>query len=101
MYLVRFCYDLKPTDRDVALKIIREEVAAAAAKGSPARLLVPLTRGPGCPALEYELEVESLDDLEAFRDHGIAADETATHHWMRAFSELLVAPPTVTVYRID
>ena len=101
MYLVRFCYELKPTDRDTALKIVRREAQAAAEKGYTGRLLIPLTRGEGGAALEYELEVPSLDEIETFREAAIDSDEDATHDWMREFSHLLLAPPIVTIYRID
>ena len=101
MYLVRFCYDVTPSDRDAVMELIRQEVEGAEAKNHQARLLVPLTRGAGGAALEYELEISSLDALESFREQAIDSDEGATREWMRRFSDLLVAPPEVTVYRID
>ena len=100
MYLVRFGYDIKPSDRNEVIKLIRKEVEAARAKGFPARLLVPLTRSRRGAALEYELEVPRLDILEEFRENAIEADESATHQWMRTFSHLLQSPPTVTIYRM-
>jgi hypothetical protein len=101
MYLVRFCYDVSPSDRDAVIDLIRREVEGAEANNHQARLLVPLTRGATGAALEYELEIASLDALETFRDRAIDSDENATREWMRRFSDLLVAPPEVTVYRID
>lgn len=101
MYLIRFCYDCSPKDRNAVVAAIRKEIAAAADKGFAARLLVPQTRGRDAPALEYELELPSLDALDEFREHAIESSEDATHDWMRSLSELLVAPPAVAIYRID
>jgi hypothetical protein len=64
MYLARFSYDLLPVDRDRAMGFIRREVEAARAEGLNARLLVPLTRGEGGAALQFEVELTSLDQLE-------------------------------------
>jgi hypothetical protein len=66
MYLVRFCYDLKPASRNAAIETIRKEVEAAKLQGLQARLLIPQTRGREGAALEYELEVETLDTLDRY-----------------------------------
>lgn len=101
MYLVRFSYDVNPGDRNEVLDFIRQEIKAARARQLNARLLVPLTRGRGEAALEYEVELSKLDDLEDFRERGVGADEQTTHEWMRKLSLLLEAPPGVAVFRID
>jgi hypothetical protein len=97
MYLARFSYEIKPLDRDHAIKLIRREVDAAAANGLKARLLVPLTRALGGPALQFEVELTSLDQLDSFRHE--AASETSGD-WMREFSQILTSPPAVEVLRV-
>ena len=71
--LARFSYDLLPVDRDRAMGFIRREVEAARAEGLSARLLVPLTRGEGGAALQFEVELTSLGQLETLRHRGGAA----------------------------
>ena len=100
MYLARFSYDVLPINRERAMELIRREVDAARAKGLTARLLVPLTRPPGGPALQFEIELTSLDEFETFRHRGVGSGEE-TGNWMRDFSEILVAPPTVDLLRVD
>jgi hypothetical protein len=99
MYVARFSYDLLPIHREQALTLIQQEVASAQARGLTARLLVPLTRGPGGAALQYEVELDSLDRLDEFRTRGMGSEE-ATGTWMRELSTLLTAPPTVELLRI-
>ena len=101
MYLVRFCYDVKPADRNRVIELIRAEVEAARARNLTARMLVPLTRGAGDAALEYHVELPRLDALEDFRERAIDASRERTHEWMRSLSDLLIVPPTVMIYRID
>jgi hypothetical protein len=100
MYLARFSYDVLPADRQRAVEFIRREVAAAREKGLTARLLVPLTRGQGGAALQFELELTGLDQLDQFRQRGVTSDEE-TRTWMNAFSEILRAPPLVEILRLD
>jgi hypothetical protein len=100
MYLARFSYDVLPADRQQAMELIRREVQSEEGKALNARLLVPLTRGPGGPALQLELELRSLDQLDEFRHRG-AGPEQATGHWMHEFSEILLAPPGVEILRVD
>ena len=100
MYLARFSYDVLPVNRDRAIEFIRREVEAAKGKGLNARLLVPLTRGPsGTPALQFEIELTSLDQLEQFRHRGVGSPEEAGD-WMHAFSEILLSPPGVEILRV-
>jgi hypothetical protein len=101
MYVARFSYDVLPANREQALKFIKREAEAARQKGLNARLLVPLTRGPhGGPALQFEVELASLDQLDQFRNRGVESREE-TGNWMKAFSEVLTAPPSVEILRVD
>lgn len=100
MYIARFSYSVLPINRQQALDFIHREVAAALRKKMKARLLVPLTRGHGGAALQFEVELENLDQFEAFRERGIKSDEE-TGKWMHAFSEILLAPPEVELLRIE
>jgi hypothetical protein len=94
MYLARFSYDVLPVNRQRAVDFIKREVQAARAKNLKARLLIPLTRGHGGAALQFEIEMTELDQLDQFR-RGDAGQ------WMHAFSEILTAPPEVTILRVD
>ncbi|HET6518981.1 MAG TPA: hypothetical protein VFG47_04070 [Geminicoccaceae bacterium] len=99
MYLARFSYELLPADRQRAIEFIRGEVEAARREGLNARLLVPLTRGQGGAALQFEVELANLDQLEQVR-HRAGPDED-TGDWMHAFSEILLAPPAVEILRVE
>ena len=100
MYLARFSYDVLPVDRQRAMDFIRREVQAARDNGLNARLLVPLTRGLGDAALQFEVELTSLDQLDRFRHRGVgSSDETGD--WMHAFSEILLSPPAVEILRVE
>ena len=101
MYIARFSYDLLPVNRQRALDFINKEVAAAKQKGKEARLLVPLTRGTnGSPALQFEIVLKSLDELDQFRQRGFGSKDDV-HDWMHAFSDILTAPPSVELLRIE
>jgi hypothetical protein len=100
MYIARFSYDLLPSNRQKGMAFIRREVEAAKANGLSAKLLVPMTRAQGGPALQFEIELTSLDQLDQFRQRGFSSSED-TGHWMHAFSEILQAPPAVEVLRLD
>lgn len=100
MYIARFSYDVLPIDRQRAIDLIQREVAAAESEGLTARLLVPLTRGAGGAALQFEIELSHLDQLDQFRQRGVESNEE-THNWMKEFSEILVAPPEVELLRVD
>lgn len=100
MYVARFSYDLLPANRQKALEFIQREVAAARRDGLKARLLVPLTRGTGGPALQFEVELTNLDQLDQFRNRGVESSKT-TADWMHAFSEVLTMPPCVDILRVD
>jgi hypothetical protein len=91
MYLARFSYDVLPINRQRAVDLIRREVEAARQAGLSARLLVPLTRGHGGAALQFEVELSSLDQLDQFRQRGVGSGEE-TADWMQSFNEILVAP---------
>ena len=97
MYLARFSYDIKPVDRDRAIELIRREVEAAGGNGLKARLLVPLTRALGGPALQFEVELTSLDQLDRFRHKSTSEDKG---DWMHEFSQILISPPGVEVLRV-
>lgn len=100
MYLARFSYDIMPVHRQEALDFMRRELDAARAEGLGARILVPLTRAAGGPSLQFEVEVKDLDDLETFRRRGVGSKEE-TGAWMHAFSEILAAPPTTEIFRLE
>jgi hypothetical protein len=101
MYLARFSYDVRPIDRQRAIEFIRREVEAACRKGLNARLLVPLTRGHGNgAALQFEVELTGLDQLDQFRNRGVGSVEE-TGDWMHAFSEVLTTPPCVEILRFE
>jgi hypothetical protein len=100
MYLARFSYDVLPVNRQRAIEFILREVKAARSDGLNARLLVPLTRAHGGAALQFELELARLDQLDQFRERGVGTSEE-TGNWMRAFSEILVSPPAVEILRVD
>jgi hypothetical protein len=100
MYLVRFSYDVLPANRQRAIDLIRQEVGSKAGRDLNARLLVPLTRGQGGPALQLEVELKELDQLDQFRHRG-AGSGRETANWMHEFSEILLAPPGVEILRVD
>ena len=100
MYVARFSYHVLPVNRQQALDFIRREVEAAGRKKLAARLLVPLTRTHGGPALQFEVELATLDQFEQFRERGIVSDEE-TGKWMHAFSEILTCPPEVELLRVE
>ena len=76
MYLARFCYDVLPVNRQRAIEFIHREVEAARANRLNARMLVPLTRGHGeGAALQFEVELTSLDQLDQFRNRGVGSSQ--------------------------
>jgi hypothetical protein len=100
MYIARFSYSVLPINRQRAIDFIRREVESAQRDKLNARLLVPLTRGQGGPALQFEVELTNLEQFDQFRERGIeSSDETG--NWMHAFSEILVSPPEVELLRVD
>src|ERR1700745_3648593 len=99
MYIARFSFDVLPINRQEAIDFIHREVAAATGQALKARLLIPVTRAHESASLQFEVELERLDQLEQFRDKGIgSADKTAS--WMKEFSAILRSPPTVELLRI-
>jgi hypothetical protein len=100
MYLARFSYDISPVDRRQAIDFIQQEVKAARDRGLHARLLVPLTREHGGPALQFEIQLSNLEQLEDFRHRGVGSDKQ-TGDWMQEFSKLLLSPPAVEILRVD
>jgi hypothetical protein len=100
MFLARFSYDILPVNRHRALEFIQKEVEAARANGLSARLLVPLTRGNDGPALQFEVELTKLEQLEQFRHRGVGSKQD-TGSWMHGFSEILTSPPVVEILRVE
>jgi hypothetical protein len=101
MYVARFSYDVLPVHRQQALEFIRRELQAARQNGLTARVLVPLTRGQGVgAALQFEVELAKLDQLDQFRNQGVGSSED-TQNWMHDFSKILLAPPSVEILRTD
>ena len=100
MYIARFSYSVLPANRQRALSFIHREVEAAGRKQLKARLLVPLTRGHGGAALQFEVELATLDQFEQFRERGIESEDE-TGRWMHAFREILQCPPEVELLRVE
>ena len=100
MYVARFSYEVLPINREQAIDFIRGEVEAASRARLKGRLLVPLTRAHGGSSLQFEVELEKLDQFEAFR-HGALESQNKTDNWMKAFSKILLSPPAVELLRID
>jgi hypothetical protein len=100
MYLVRFSYDVLPVNREAAIGFIQQEVEAARQNGLEARLLVPLTRGFGGAALQFEVEMDNLERFDSFRSRGVGSGEE-TGDWMHAFSQILLSPPVVEILRVQ
>jgi len=100
MYIARFSYDVLPLNRQRAIDFIRTEVEAARSNGLNARLLIPFTRGATRAALQFELELKNLDQLDQFRSRGLGSSEE-TGQLLHAFSEILLSPPPVEILRVD
>jgi hypothetical protein len=100
VYVARFSYDVAPVNRQRAIEFIQREVDAAARRNMKARLLVPLTRGQGGAALQFEVELASLDQFEDFRERGLETPKD-TGDWMHKFSEILLCPPHVELLRVE
>jgi hypothetical protein len=101
MYVARFSYDVLPVNRQQALDFIRREALAAQKAGLNARMLVPLTRGHGGgAALQFEVELANLDQLDQFRNRGVGSSDD-TRHWMHDFSKVLISPPCVEILRAE
>src|SRR5260370_42537172 len=100
MYLARFSYDVLPINRQRAIDFIRREVEAASSEGLNARLLVPLTRGHGGVALQFEVELTKLDQLDQFRNRGIGSSNE-TGGGAHALSAVLSSPPCGESLRVD
>jgi hypothetical protein len=101
MYLARFSYEILPVNRQRAIELIRREVEAARGNGLNARLLVPLTRGQGGAALQFEVELTKFEQLDQFRHRGVDSSEEKTGNWMHSLSEILVSPPAVEILRVE
>jgi len=77
MYIARFSYDLMPASRQQALDFIRRELQAARNNGLNGGILVPLTRGhAGGAALQFEVELTNLDQLDQFRSRWVGTLES-------------------------
>ena len=100
MYVVRFSYAVSPVNRRKAIGYIQREIEATGRSSLKSLLLVPFTRAPGAPSLQFEVELKSLDKLEAFRSQGIGS-KGATAKWMQAFSKILLSPPAVEILRVE
>jgi hypothetical protein len=98
MYIARFSYAVLPINRQRAIEFIHREMEAAKTSRLKAQLLVPLTRTQGGPSLQFEIDLENLDQFEKFRERGIKSNQE-TGSWMRAFSEILLSPPMVELLR--
>lgn len=99
MFVARFSYDIAPADRDVAIQLIEQEIQAASRQGMAGRLLVPITRGMGTAALQFEVQLRSLDDLERLRHAGFGS-ERSTAEWVSQLVAVLKTPPCVEILRV-
>jgi hypothetical protein len=62
-----------PASRQQALDFIRRELRSARDNRLNGRILVPLTRGyAGGAALQFEVELTNLDQLDQFHSRGVA-----------------------------
>lgn len=100
MYIARFSYDVLPKHRQQAIEFIRREADAARKQGLAAKLLIPVTRAHGSAALQFEVELTGLEQLDQFRQRGMSSSEE-TGNWMHAFSEILCGPPVVEILRVQ
>ena len=75
-------------------------ISAHRRRASCRLLLVPLTRGQdSSAALQFEVALDSLDQLERVRHDGGPDEDIGD--LMHAFSEILLAPPAVEILRVD
>ena len=95
MYIARF-----PVNRQRAIDFIRKELKAAEGNGLKSRMLVPFTRGPAGAALQFEIELTSLDQLDQFRSRGLGSN-AETGQLLHAFSEILLSPPCIEILRVE
>jgi hypothetical protein len=61
---------------------------------------VPFTRGPSCAALQFEIELVNLDQLDQFRHQGRSPSLGDKSEWMHAFSSILRTPPIVEILSV-
>jgi hypothetical protein len=80
--------------RGSKLSASRREAHSACANSLPSK---SLTRGPGGAALQFEVQLSNLEQLDRVRHRG----GPDTSDWMRAFSETLRSPPEVEILRVD
>lgn len=99
MYIARFSYSIKPVDRDRAIALLAQGLAAARTQRMEGWLLIPVTRATSGAALEVQVELANLDQLEAFRERGQGGEEE-TRAWLRELSQILLEPPVVELLRI-
>jgi hypothetical protein len=59
-----------------------------------------LTRAHGAAALQFAIELTTLDQLEDFRQEGVGSKKK-TGDGMHKFSEILLSPPVVEILRVD
>ena len=100
MYVVRFSCAVSPVNRRRPSATFNARFEAAGRSSLKSRLLVPITQAPGAPSLQFEVELKSLDQLEAFRSQDIGS-KGATAKWMQAFSKILLSPPAVEILRVE
>jgi hypothetical protein len=49
--------------------------------------------------LQFEVELNNLDQLDQFRQSGVGSPEQ-TGQWMQSFSEVLTCPPELAIPRL-
>ena len=94
MYVARFSYTFAPIHRKRALEFLREEKAAAEKMGLTARVLVPLTRGRDGAALQFEVELDELNQFDDFRHK--KKSEAA----IEGLDDILLTPPMIKLFHL-
>ena len=94
----RYIVSVTGTSFGVSILLTDDGVDLGRSCDGAARLLVPLTRSPGGAALQVEVEFDSLDAFDRYRDQGLGSAGD-TRSWIRELSDILLEPPAVELLR--
>jgi hypothetical protein len=75
------------------MEFIKRELKDAKEIGLRARSLVPLTRGPSSAAVQFDVELENLNQLDRFRPRASSASLGQKFALDAAFSSILPVRP--------